>query len=164
MLNESERMIGNVNGLSMEEKERAKRASQIFRDICKEMDVQVCAWSSSPGWNDFVSGSIDEAQLQNTAKEELSAMSGGRLVGVDVDEGNTSILEPDKKELAKRANEIYRGVCNEYELQPCFFNGFRAWSDFVKGRISESQFMENAKEEAQILLVQNGRSTQEKGS
>ncbi|MCE5333889.1 MAG: hypothetical protein LLG06_04810 [Desulfobacteraceae bacterium] len=75
--------------------------------------------------------------------EEYSRVFGKHLSDND---GRTGFSEEDRirKDRAKRANQIYRQVCENVGVKSCFFSNFSEWSDYMDGRMSESEFEEHA--------------------
>jgi len=96
-------------------------------------------------------GGMDEGRLFVGAGTDRSVPAGSTLLGASSGETSLTDLTEAKRKLAKKANRIYRSLCNELELGECFFNGFGAWSEFVEGKISETSFYEKAKEEARDI-------------
>ncbi len=45
-----------------------------------------------------------------------------------------------KRDRAKKANRIYKQICDDVGLKACFFSNFGDWSEYVDGRISETEF------------------------
>ena len=88
--------------------------------------------------------------LAESGKDQNMFMGDGHL-NVPGERKSEGDLTEAKRRLAKRANEIYRSLCNELELGQCFFSGFGAWSEFIEGKINETSFYEKAKEEAHII-------------
>jgi hypothetical protein len=101
--------------------------------------------------NSQMQGGVDQSRLYAGPGKDLNVPSGGALFGAASEGNGLSELTETKRKLAKRANAIYRSLCNELELGECFFNGFGAWSEFVEGKISETSFYEKAKEEARVI-------------
>lgn len=75
--------------------------------------------------------------------EEYSRVFGKHLSDRD---GRTRFSEEERirKDRAKRANRIYRQACENVGVRYCFFSNFGDWSDYVSGRMSESEFEEHA--------------------
>ncbi|MFP5213665.1 MAG: hypothetical protein ACLGPL_09820 [Acidobacteriota bacterium] len=66
-----------------------------------------------------------------------------------------SKVDSDERSRAKVANRIYRKACDEAGVkQQCFFKNFGLWSDFVKGRISESEFSDRTRSVAEQMASQ----------
>lgn len=101
-----------------------------------------------------IEGGYERGQIYSTPKEEMPVPFGSGLVNVSND-GHGIGMEDDKRRLAKRANQIYRTLCDELALQQCFFYGFRAWSEFVDGKMNETKFYEAAKAEAQDVVAKS---------
>ncbi len=126
---------------------------------CKGMradleDRAVARFSSD---NPYIAGNFDQGRFPGQPADSMRIPVGTGLLETDRDAQDMSGLKEGKKKLAKRANEIYRSLCDELALKECFFYGFGAWSEFVEGKISESGFYERAKAEAEdIITKQNG--------
>jgi len=100
-----------------------------------------------------IQAGVDQSHLYGGPGRDQNVPSGGALslFGAAGEGSSLSDLTETKRKLAKRANEIYRTLCDELELGECFFNGFGAWSEFVEGKINETSFYEKAKEEARVI-------------
>jgi hypothetical protein len=92
-------------------------------------------------------------QAYGAPREELKAAFTG-LLHIPSERQDLQVQDT-KKRLAKRANQIYRTLCDELALNECFFYGFRAWSEFVDGKISETKFYEAAKAEAEDVIARS---------
>jgi hypothetical protein len=60
------------------------------------------------------------------------------------DEKHFSTEEKGKRDRAKRANRIYKQVCEETGLKACFFSNFGEWSEYIDGRMSDDEFQSHA--------------------
>lgn len=101
-----------------------------------------------------VEGGFGQGQLYGAQQGEMKIPFGTGMMNVS-GETQDIHLEDTKKRLAKRANQIYRTLCDELEIRVCFFYGFSAWSEFVDGKISETRFYEAAKAEAQDVIAKS---------
>ena len=93
-------------------------------------------------YQNYSEGGVNPPDFDARAKGALEKYSNS-LVGyanMEEKEHRVSDEESGKRERAKRANKIYKRVCNDAGIDPCFFNNFGAWSDYVKGRMSEDEF------------------------
>jgi hypothetical protein len=61
--------------------------------------------------------------------------------------------EKQKRDRAKKANRIYKQVCEDIGLKACFFSNFGEWSEYVDGRMSESEFQSHAVSRAQQMIA-----------
>ena len=59
-----------------------------------------------------------------------------------------------KRERAKKANRIYKQVCEDLRLNACFFNNFGEWSDYVEGKMSDIEFQGHAVTRAQQMIIE----------
>jgi len=55
------------------------------------------------------------------------------------------------RERAKKANRIYRKVCEDLDMGACFFSNFGEWSEYVEGRMSDAEFHGHATVRAQQM-------------
>ncbi len=86
-------------------------------------------------------GGINQPDFDARARGALEQYSGGFGGYTHFDkEPKPSDDDTNRRERAKKANKIYRKVCNEAGIDPCFFNNFSAWSDYVKGKMSDAEF------------------------
>lgn len=58
-----------------EGRQRARQASRIYKEICREAGVTVCFFHDFLSWSDFVEGRIDEAEFYNRVRREVKNMS-----------------------------------------------------------------------------------------
>ena len=61
--------------------------------------------------------------------------------------------ERQRRERAKKANRIYKQVCEDLQLSACFFNNFGDWSEYVEGRMSDDEFQGHAITRAQKMMA-----------
>jgi hypothetical protein len=117
-----------------------------------EMEQKSMAASTS-----FPGGGVGSGpQLDDQAKGQVDYAKtfGPMIAGGPKEETKLSGEDVKKRERAKRANKIYRQVCNQAGLETCFFNNFGSWSDYVGGKINEEEFREKTASVAQ-LMAQN---------
>lgn len=140
-------------GLTKEEQERAEQAQKLYCDVCEERGLKVSSWQNFDGWKEYVDGKVNETVLTEKAQEELVefAKSFGKYLVIEKEDPTTS-GDAEKRQRAKRANRIYRKLCEAAGLKLCFLNSFGTWSDFVEGRITESEFLEQAKLEVEKMV------------
>jgi hypothetical protein len=143
--------------MTKEKKERDEQAQKLYCDVCEESGLKVSSWQNFDAWKEFVDGKVNEAVLTEKAETELVefAKSFGKYLVIEK-EDPTASDDADKKERAKRANRIYRKLCEASGLTLCFLSSFSTWSDFVEGRITESEFLEQAKLEVEKMVRQSG--------
>lgn len=100
---------------------------------------------------------FDQGNFPGQSADTMRMPVATGMLDVGTEGQDLNGIKDTKKRLAKRANQIYRSVCDELALKECFFYGFGAWSEFVDGKISENRFYEKAKAEARhIVEKQNG--------
>lgn len=135
--------------------ERVKRANEIYSQTCRESGLKISQWQDFPAWAEFVDGKIGEGQLSEKAKTELEQFSKafGKYVVIQK-EDNKHSEEDEKKRQAKQANKIYRQVCKETGLTVCFFHDFISWSQFVEGKIDDSEFAERVRMEVERIAAE----------
>jgi len=57
-----------------ERKKRAKRATKIYKEICRESNMTVCFFQGFISWSEYVEGKITEAEFYERARSEIQAM------------------------------------------------------------------------------------------
>jgi hypothetical protein len=138
---------------TIEDQERREQAIQSICEACEEGGLKVSSWKNFGAWQEYVDGSINESVLTDKAQTELAefAKSFGKYLVIEK-EDPTPPDDVDKKDRVKRANKIYRTLCDAAGLTVCFFNSFSVWSDYVQGRMSEKDFLEKAKMEVEKMV------------
>jgi hypothetical protein len=147
--NEESADVGSNEEAREEREDRADQANEFCGDECRKNRMKVSSWKDFTAWKEYVDGKISDTQLAEKAKMEIAEFSRvfGKYIVIEKAEDKHSDEEEEKKKRAKRANKIYREVCAETNLNVCFFHGFISWSDYVEGRITESEFYERARAE-----------------
>ncbi len=138
--------------------EREDLANDFYCRTCSEIGLKVASWEEFVAWQKFVDGHIGEAQLADEAKQDIEklAKSFGKYVVIKKKEtSEESQEEAAKKERVKHANKIYRKACNDAGVTVCFFHDFSSWSEYVNGKISDSEFYERAKAEIEQIAAKN---------
>jgi hypothetical protein len=132
---------------------RAEQADGAYCEACEEKGIRVSSWEEFDAWQKYVDGKIDEQILAEKAQAELTefAESFGKYLVIEKEDPAPSDGE-EQKERVKRANRIYRKLCDATGLTFCFINSFATWSDFVEGKISELELLENAKLEIDRMV------------
>ncbi|MCU0589270.1 MAG: hypothetical protein MUF52_14110 [Syntrophobacteraceae bacterium] len=130
--------------------DRCDRAAQVCGEACESCGVKVASWDEFDARQEFIEGQIDEGELTRRAASEVSqhAQTFGKYLVIDEEEPEASRAEELKKDRARQANRIYRKVCDEAEMNLCFFSDFSSWSDYVKGALSDTELYDRAREEA----------------
>ncbi|MFZ0932050.1 MAG: hypothetical protein WAN11_25850 [Syntrophobacteraceae bacterium] len=103
----------------------------------------------------FVSGDMGQNPLDEQARrgfEQYSQTFGKYLSGKE-GEKNFSEEEKLRRERAKKANRIYKQVCEDLHLSAFFFNNFGDWSEYVDGRMGDAEFYGHAMTRAQQMMA-----------
>jgi len=68
-------------------------------------------------------------------------------------DGGDKFSEEEKlmRERAKKANKIYKKVCEDLQVNACFFSNFGEWSEYVEGKMSDAEFQGHAISRAQQM-------------
>ncbi len=98
-------------------------------------------------------GSLNE-QAWSVDFNQYSKTFGKYLSGKD-DHKEFSEDEQQRKDRAKRANRIYKQVCEDVGLKACFFSNFGDWSEYVDGRMSDAEFQTIAASRARQMMEEN---------
>jgi hypothetical protein len=71
-------------------------------------------------------------------------------------EGDKKSSEEEKlmRERAKKANKIYKQVCEDLQMGACFFSNFGEWSQYVEGKMSDAEFHGHVVTRAQEMMVE----------
>jgi hypothetical protein len=83
-----------------------------------------------------------ELQYSQTFGKYLSDKDGGEKFSEE---------ERQRRERAKKANRIYKTVCENLNMNACFFNNFGEWSEYVGGKMSDAEFYSHAIARAQQM-------------
>lgn len=145
----------SLEGLTEDQRERALHANEIYGKACEESGIRVFSWQNFKAWQDYVDGKITDSELSEKARSELDqfSQSFGKYVVMKKDDHKQADEETEKRKRAKRANKIYREVCSETGMTVCFFHDFLSWSDFVEGKIEETEFYERVKREIREMAA-----------
>lgn len=142
------------------ETERIKKANKTYCDGHDELGIKICSWEDMPGWQKFLKGEIDEAQLSVEARKELTELDEafGKYLRTDHDKKDREHEEPSKEDplgdKVRIANRIYRKACVDSGMNFCFFKNFATWQKFVHGEIGEDDFYETAREEIKKIAAE----------
>ena len=92
---------------------------------------------------------MDE-QARRSFEQQYSQTFGKHLLDKD---GGEKFSEEERlrRERAKKANRIYKTVCEDLNMNACFFNNFGEWSDYVGGKMSDAEFYSHATARAQQM-------------
>jgi hypothetical protein len=83
-----------------------------------------------------------EQQYSQTFGKHLSDKDGGEKFSEE---------ERLRRERAKKANRIYKTVCEDLNMNACFFSNFGEWSDYVGGKMSDAEFYSHSTARAQQM-------------
>jgi hypothetical protein len=135
------------------DEDRSIRARELCSRACEDSGIKVSAWSHFTAWNKYVDGEIDQAQLHAEARQEIDQLSRsfGKYLVIEKDDANDNLVDETKKERAAQANRIYRKACKDAGVAVHFFHNFSTWSDFINGRIGETELYERAMAELKQL-------------
>ena len=92
---------------------------------------------------------MDE-QARRSFESQYSQTFGKYLSDKDGDE-KFSEEKRLMRERAKKANKIYRKVCEDLQMDACFFSNFGEWSDYVEGKMNDDEFHGHATLRAQQM-------------
>jgi hypothetical protein len=139
--------------LAAEERERTEQAGQLICEACEERGLKVSSWKDFDAWQEYVDGVISDEVLADKARLELDefAKNFGKYLVIEKEDPSPPEDE-ERKERVKRANKIYRTLCDAGGLTFCFFMNFSAWSDYVQGKMSEMDFLAKAKLEVERMV------------
>lgn len=128
------------------QEERSTRAAELCNQACDDCGVRVCSWEEFTAWNKYVDGEIDQAQLNEEARQEIEQLSNsfGKYLVIEKEDVNDHQHDQEKRERAELAGRIYRKACHDAGLKVHFFHNFTIWSDFVNGKIGEAEFYDKA--------------------
>jgi hypothetical protein len=143
--------------MSEVQKERAIHANKVFCKACEENGLKVCSWENFSAWKEFVDGKIGENQLVEQAEDELKQFRDTfqKYTIVSSEEVDQTSKEKDvRNERAKLANKLYKKACTDSGMNNCFFKDFGTWSDYVHGKIGETEFLEKAEMEVKKMVAE----------
>ncbi|MCU0573120.1 MAG: hypothetical protein MUC41_09020 [Syntrophobacteraceae bacterium] len=131
------------------EEARVIRALELYNQACQDSGVRVRAWDEFIAWKKYVDGEIDGAQLSEDAHREIEHLSSsfGKYLVIEKDDSGERQPDEERKERAALASRIYRKACRDAGVALHFFHNFSTWSDFVNGKIGETELYERAMEE-----------------
>jgi len=140
--------------LAVPDSERAAKAGAFYSRLLHKRGVELFTLSDLSAWKEYVNGRISDPDLDRKARVEIDNLDlafGKYLVTED---GRSSSVgkDPVKRARAKLANRIYKRVCEERNVNFCFFNNFKSWSEYVGGIIGESEFYQRAEEEVERMI------------
>ncbi len=103
----------------------------------------------------FASGDMGQNPLAEQSKRSFEQYSQtfGKYLSDKEGEKNSSEEETLRRERARKANRIYKQVCEELRLSAFFFNNFRDWSEYVDGRMGDAEFYGHAMTRAQQIMA-----------
>jgi hypothetical protein len=103
----------------------------------------------------FASGDMGQNHLDEQARGSFEQYSQtfGKYLSDKEGEKNFSEEEKLRRERAKKANRIYKQVCEDLHLNAFFFNNFGDWSEYVDGRMGDAEFYGHAMTRAQKMMA-----------
>ena len=106
-------------------------------------------------YSQFASGDMSQNPLdeQATRSFEQYSQTFGKYLSDKEGEKNFSEEEKLRRERAKKANRIYKQVCEDLHLSAFFFNNFGDWSEYVDGRMGDAEFYGHAMTRAQQMMA-----------
>ena len=143
-------------------RERTLEAKRTYCNVCKECGMNACSWESFPSYQEYMDCRINESELAGRAEEEIKDFSPTFGKHPVIESKEPSGKNDEKKERARAASSIYKMVCSESGLDQCFFSNFASWSDYVQGKIDESEFSDKARLELETMkgcVNQDGPAT-----
>jgi len=104
----------------------------------------------------FASSDINPglAAGQGAGSLEQYSHTFGEYFSDKVGEKKSSEEEKLIRERAKKANRIYKQVCEDLQMEACFFSNFGEWSEYVAGKMSDAEFQGHALTRAQQMKVE----------
>ena len=65
----------NLSDLTETKRKLAKRANEIYRSLCSELELGECFFNGFGAWSEFVEGKISETSFYEKAKEEARVIA-----------------------------------------------------------------------------------------
>ena len=116
-----------------------------------EKDEFAVTCSPHPG-----NGGMGQNPIEEQAKrgfEQQYSQTFGKYLSEKDGEKKFSEEERLRRERAKKANRIYKRVCEDLHLNACFFNNFGDWSEYVEGKMSDTEFHGHVITRAQKMMA-----------
>lgn len=103
----------------------------------------------------FAAGDIHPNSMNEQAARGLEQYSHTFGKYLSDKDGENKFSEEEKlmRDRAKKANRIYKQVCEDLQLNACFFSNFGEWSEYVEGRMSDAEFHGHAVTQAQQMMA-----------
>jgi hypothetical protein len=121
-------------------------------DMAKKLEIDEITVACSP----FLAGDgMGRNPMDEQAKGSLEQYSQTFGKYLSEKDGEKKFTEEERlrRERAKKANRIYKQVCEDLQLSACFFNNFGDWSEYVDGRMSDAEFQGHAITRAQKMMA-----------
>lgn len=103
----------------------------------------------------FFGGEMSQDSLDEQSRRSLEQYS--QTFGKYSKDGHREFSEEEKqkRDRAKKANKIYKQVCEDIGLKACFFSNFGVWSEYIDGKMSDAEFQMNAVERAREMVAES---------
>jgi len=103
----------------------------------------------------FAGGYVGQNPMDESAARGLEQYSNTFGKYLSDKDGSKKYSEEEKlrRERAKKANRIYKQVCEDLQLNACFFSNFGEWSEYVEGKMSDAEFHGHAVTRAQQMMA-----------
>lgn len=90
----------------------------------------------------FAGGYVGQSSMDQRTVENLGQYPQTFEVGFSDKDEDSKFSDEEKlmRKRARKANRIYRQVCEDLQLDACFFSNFGEWSEYVEGRMSDDEF------------------------
>jgi hypothetical protein len=121
-------------------------------DMAKKLEKDESTVACSP----FLAGDgMGRSPMDEQAKGSLEQYSQTFGKYLSEKDGEKKFTEEERlrRERAKKANRIYKQVCEDLQLNACFFNNFGDWSEYVEGKMSDAEFQGHAITRAQKMMA-----------
>ena len=102
----------------------------------------------------FAGGDMGQNPMDEQARKSFE-LQHSQTFGKHLSDKDTGEKFSEEKRLmrerAKKANKIYRKVCEDLQMGACFFSNFGEWSEYVEGKMSDAEFHGHATVRAQQM-------------
>jgi hypothetical protein len=99
-------------------------------------------------------GGMGQNPMDEQAQRSLEyTQTFGKYLSEKDGEKKISEEERQRRQRAKKANGIYKQVCEDLHLGACFFSNFGDWSEYVNGNMSDAEFHGHVITRAQKMMA-----------